>query len=319
MLKKITIALLSVVAVCVLAATLVACGDNASANSTGGGGANTEGGSSATEGDANSGGGIEGKISVVSREDGSGTRSAFIELFEVQETVGDQKVDQTTVDAIITNSTAVMLTTIAGDPRAIGYISLGSLDNSVKALDIDGVAATTANVKNGSYKIQRPFNIVTKTDGSLSPVAQDFLDFILSVEGQSVIEQEHYVQAVDGAPAYQAKSSTSGKVVVAGSSSVTPVMEALKEAYIALNPSVDVEIQQSDSSTGIQAAADGICDLGMSSRELKDAEVSAGLKPTVIAYDGIAIIVNNATNLKGLASEQIKEIYTGAVDRWENL
>ncbi|MDR0350553.1 MAG: substrate-binding domain-containing protein, partial [Coriobacteriales bacterium] len=171
--------------------------------------------------------GSAGAISVVAREDGSGTRSAFIELFEVQETVGDEKVDQTTVEAIITNSTAVMLTTIAGDPQAIGYISLGSLDDSVKALDIDGVAATTANVKSGAYKIQRPFNLITGAAGALSPAAQDFLDFVLSSEGQKVVEDNHYVSSVDGAKAYQASPDTSGKIVVAGSSSVTPVMEKL--------------------------------------------------------------------------------------------
>jgi phosphate transport system substrate-binding protein len=314
MFRKTVIALASVLTVFALAVTLVACAEDANADAAGTSDANA-GGAVATGNSS----GPEGKISVVSREDGSGTRSAFVELFEVLETVGDQKVDQTTLDAIITNSTAVMLTTIEGDPQAIGYISLGSLNSSVKALDIDGVAATTANVKNGSYKIQRPFNIVTKSDGALSPVAQDFLDFILSTEGQKVIEQEHYVQAVDGAPTYQAKSSTSGKVIVAGSSSVTPVMEVLKEAYIALNPGVDIEIQQSDSSTGIQAALDGICDLGMSSRELKDTETASGLKPTVIAYDGIAVIVNNAMSLKSLSSEQVKGIYTGAVSRWEDI
>jgi phosphate transport system substrate-binding protein len=259
----------------------------------------------------------EGKISVVAREDGSGTRSAFAELFKVEETVNGEKVDQTTPDAVITNSTAVMLTTIAGDPRAIGYISLGSLDSSVKALDIDGVAATTANVKNGSYAIQRPFNLATK--GDLSPVAQDFLDFILSSDGQKVVEDNHYVAEVDNAKAYEAKPTTSGKIVVAGSSSVTPVMEKLKEAYLAKNPDVTIEIQQSDSSTGIQAATDGICDIGMASRELKDTESAAGLEATVIARDGIAVIVNTSSSVKGLASAQVKEVYTGSITEWEKL
>jgi phosphate transport system substrate-binding protein len=274
----------------------------------------TEGGNSAGTGtgtDTNSAGGA---ISVVSREDGSGTRSAFIELLKIQD---ENKVDQTTPNAVVTNSTAVMLTTVSGDKSAIGYISLGSLDNSVKALDIDGVAATTDNVKNGSYAVQRPFNLVTK--GQISPVAQDFIDYILSSDGQGVIEGLHYVAVAENAKAYTAKSTTSGKVVVSGSSSVTPAIEALKEAYIALNPDVDIEIQTSDSSTGIQAAIDGICDIGMSSRDLKDTESAAGLEPTVIALDGIAIIVNTSSPLKGLTSEQVKDIYIGTVTTWEEV
>jgi phosphate transport system substrate-binding protein len=276
----------------------------------------TEGsGGGTTGGDTT--GGATGAISVVSREDGSGTRSAFVELFKVQEEINGEKVDQTTPGAVITNSTAVMLTTISGDKSAIGYISLGSLDSSVKALDIDGVPATTANVKNGSYAIQRPFNLVTK--GQLSAVAQDFVDFILSSDGQAVVEAEHYVAVVEGAKAYTAKSSTSGKIVVSGSSSVTPVMEKLKEAYIALNPDVTIEIQQSDSSTGIQAASEGICDIGMSSRELKDTETADGLEPTVIALDGIAVIVNTGSAISGLTSAQVKDIYVGTVTKWEEV
>ncbi|MDR2587279.1 MAG: substrate-binding domain-containing protein, partial [Coriobacteriales bacterium] len=177
--------------------------------------------------------------------------------------------------------------------------------------------ATTDNVKNGSYAVQRPFNLVTK--GQVSPVAQDFIDFILSSDGQAVVEEEHYVAVVEGAKAYTAKSTTSGKIVVSGSSSVTPVMEVLKEAYIALNPDVSIEIQTSDSSTGIQAAIDGICDIGMSSRGLKDTESAAGLEPTIIALDGIAIIVNNDSPLKGLSSAQVKDIYTGTVTKWEEV
>ncbi|MDR1082665.1 MAG: substrate-binding domain-containing protein [Coriobacteriales bacterium] len=259
----------------------------------------------------------EGAISVVAREDGSGTRSAFVELFKVEEEVNGEKVDATTPNAVITNSTAVMLTTISGDERAIGYISLGSLDTSVKALDIDGVAATTENVKNSSYAIQRPFNLVDK--GGLSAVAQDFMDFILSSEGQAVVEANHYVAVVDGAKAYTAAPTNSGKVVVAGSSSVTPVMEKLKEAYEGLNPDVTIEIQQSDSSTGIQAAIDGICDIGMASRELKDTEVAEGLTATIIARDGIAVIVNTKSSLSSMTSEQVKDIYTGAIGRWEEV
>ncbi|MDR0347705.1 MAG: substrate-binding domain-containing protein, partial [Coriobacteriales bacterium] len=262
-------------------------------------------------------GALEGSISVVAREDGSGTRSAFVELFKVEAEINGEKVDGTTVEAVITNSTAVMLTTIVGDPRAIGYISLGSLDNSVKALEINGVAATTENVKNSSYSIQRPFNLVDK--GQLSPVAQDFMNFILSSEGQAVVEENHYVAVVDGAKPYSASPTTKGKIIVEGSSSVFPVMEKLKEAYIALNPDVSIEVQQTDSSAGIQATLEGICDIGMASRALKDSEAGAGLKTTVIARDGIAVIVNKDSNLQGLTSEQVKDIYTGTVTRWEDL
>jgi phosphate transport system substrate-binding protein len=300
---------LAVIAIVGVVLVLSACSSAPAQDNAAGGGASNDGGGSAS--------GAEGRISVVAREDGSGTRSAFAELFEVEEEVNGETLDATTTDAVITNSTAVMMTTIAGDSRAIGYISLGSLDDSVKALDIDGVAATTANVKNGSYAIQRPFNLAVK--GQLSPVAQDFMDFILSSDGQAVVEENQYVAVVDGAKAYRSASGASGKLVVAGSSSVTPVMEKLKEAYQALNPDVTIEIQQSDSSTGIQAAIDGICDIGMASRELKDTEVSAGLEATVIARDGIAVIVNKGFVLNGLNSAQVKSIYEGSVTRWEEV
>jgi phosphate transport system substrate-binding protein len=288
-------------------------GDPATGNSTG----NSTGGFSGASNGGGAPSATEGKISVIAREDGSGTRSAFVELFKVETEVNGAKADGTTTSAVITNSTAVMLTTIVGDPRAIGYISLGSLDDSVKALEIDGVAATTANVKNGSYAVQRPFNLVT--NNQLSPLAQDFMNFILSGNGQAVVEENHYVAVVDGAKAYTASPTNSGKIVVAGSSSVTPVMEKLKEAYIALNPDVSIEVQQTDSSAGIQATIDGICDIGMASRELKDSETGAGLSATVIARDGIAVIVNRDSSISGLASSQVRDIYLGSVERWEDL
>ena len=204
--------------------------------------------------------GATGKITVVSREDGSGTRGAFIELFGVeQKNDAGEKVDYTTVDAEITNNTSVMMTTVAGNPNAIGYISLGSLNDSVKAVKIDGVEATVENVKSGDYQVCRPFNIVTKDD--LSEVAQDFIDFILSVEGQEVVAENGYI-ALDDVEAY-AGSAPEGKVVVAGSSSVTPVMEKLKEAYAEVNPNAEIEIQQSDSTTGVNSAIEGICDIGI--------------------------------------------------------
>ena len=255
-------------------------------------------------------------INVVSREEGSGTRGAFIELFGVQEKNADgEKVDMTTNTAIVTNSTAVMLTTVAGDANAIGYASLGSLDDSNKILQIDGVDATVENIKDGSYKISRPFNIVTQ-DG-LSDAAQDFVNFILSSDGQAVVEKSGYIP-LDDAPAYTAKTDK-GKTVVSGSSSVTPVMEKLKEAYNKINPNVEVEIQQSDSTTGILNAIEGTADIGMASRALEDAELSQGVTETVIALDGIGVIVNKENALSGLTSEQVKAIYTGEITSWDGL
>ena len=252
-------------------------------------------------------------ITAVSREDGSGTRGAFIELFGIEEEVNGEKVDMTTEEANITNSTSVMMSTVAQDEYAIGYISLGSLDDSVKAVKIDGSEATAENIKNGSYKISRPFNIATKED--LSDAAQDFEDFILSTEGQKVVEDNKYIP-LDDVSDYKSNGA-SGKVVVAGSSSVSPVMEKLKEAYQAVNSDVEVEIQTSDSTTGMQNAIDGVCDIGMASRELKDSEKEAGLTPTVIAMDGIAVVVNNDNPTDELSSDQVKSIFTGDVLTWD--
>ena len=252
-------------------------------------------------------------ITVVSREDGSGTRGAFVELFGIEEEVNGEKVDMTTEEANITNSTSVMMSTVAQDEYAIGYISLGSLDDSVKAVKIDGSEATAENIKNGSYKISRPFNIATKED--LSDAAQDFEDFILSTEGQKVVEDNKYIP-LDDVSDYKSNGA-SGKVVVAGSSSVSPVMEKLKEAYQAVNSDVEVEIQTSDSTTGMQNAIDGVCDIGMASRELKDSEKEAGLTPTVIAMDGIAVVVNNDNPTDERSSDQVKSIFTGDVLTWD--
>lgn len=252
-------------------------------------------------------------ITVVSREDGSGTRGAFVELFGIEEEVNGEKVDMTTEEANITNSTSVMMSTVAQDEYAIGYVSLGSLDDSVKVVDIDGSEATADNIKNGSYKISRPFNIATKDD--LSDAAQDFENFILSKDGQKVVEDNKYIP-LDDVSDYTSNGA-SGKVVVAGSSSVSPVMEKLKEAYEAVNSDVEVEIQTSDSTTGMQNAIDGVCDIGMASRELKDSEKEAGLTPTVIAMDGIAVVVNNDNPTDELSSDQVKSIFTGDVLTWD--
>lgn len=256
------------------------------------------------------------EISVVSREDGSGTRGAFIELFGIEQKDADgNKVDMTIDDANITNSTSVMMTTVAGDEYAMGYISLGSLNDTVKAVQIDGATPSVDNVKNGSYKIARPFNIVTK-DG-LSDVAQDFINYIMSSEGQKIVEENGYVP-IDGATAYTSNGAT-GKIVVAGSSSVTPLMEKMKEAYLATATGVEIEVQQSDSTTGASAAADGIADIGMCSRDIKDSEKEAGLVPTTIAMDGIVVIVNKANPIDELTTDHVNHVYTGSATTWDDM
>jgi phosphate transport system substrate-binding protein len=254
-------------------------------------------------------------ISVVSREEGSGTRGAFIELFGVLVEEGGTEKDMTVPTAIETNTTDVMMTQVAGDPYAIGYLSMGSLNETVKAFTIDGVQASVDNVKNGSYKIQRPFNIATQA--SLSDVAQDFINYIMSGEGQSVVAAEGYIAVDEAAPAY-AYNGASGKIVIAGSSSVTPVMEKLQEAYLALHPEITIEIQMTDSSAGMTSAINGSCDIGMASRDLKETELAA-LMPTVIAYDGIVVIANNSNPTAGLTGEQVRQIFTGEITKWSAL
>ena len=255
------------------------------------------------------------KIVVVSREDGSGTRGAFIELFGIEQKKDGKKIDLTTENAAITNSTAVMMTTVAGNKDAIGYISLGSLNNTVKALKIDGAEASAANVKNGSYKISRPFNIVTK--GEPKPIAKDFISFIMSKEGQEVVSKAGYIGKTDAANYVANKKS--GKIVVAGSSSVTPAMEKLKEAYKKLNPDVNIEVQQSDSTTGVKSAISGICDIGMASRGLKKSEIEKGVQATVIATDGIAVIVNKENKVDNMTKAQVADIFMGKVATWDKL
>lgn len=255
-------------------------------------------------------------ITVVSREDGSGTRGAFIELFGIEEKdASGKKVDNTTDDATITNSTEVMMTTVAGDEAAIGYTSLGALNSSIKALKVDGAEATAANVKSGTYKISRPFNIATK--GTVSEVTQDFINYILSEDGQKIVESNGYIS--QGNSGEFTSNGASGKIVVAGSSSVTPVMEKLLEAYQKVNTGAKIELQESDSTTGMTAAIDGTCDIGMASRELKDSEKSAGLTNQVIALDGIAVIVNNKNSASNITSEQVKAIFTGETTDWSNV
>lgn len=257
-----------------------------------------------------------GAITVVSREDGSGTRGAFVELFGIEEEKDGEKIDQTTEEASITNSTSVMMTTVSGDENAIGYISLGSLNDTVKAVKIDGEEATAENVADDKYKVSRPFNIVTGKE--VSEPAQDFVNYIMSAEGQQIIEDNGYIKEEKEAPAYEA-TDVSGKVVVAGSSSVSPVMEKLKEAYEEVNKEVTVEIQTSDSTTGVNSTNEGICDIGMASRELKDEEKDLGLNAQVIARDGIAVIVNNENDIEDLTSDQVKAVFTGETTEWEDL
>jgi phosphate transport system substrate-binding protein len=256
-------------------------------------------------------------ITVISREDGSGTRGAFVELFGIEEKdANGEKVDRTIDSAQITNNTSVMMTSVAGDMYAIGYISLGSLNDTVKAVKIDGVEPSVENVKNESYKIARPFNIAYKED-SLSDVSKDFIDYIMSTEGQQIVTDNGYIN-IDGAAAYSG-SKPSGKIVVAGSSSVSPVMEKLSEAYMKLNSGATIEIQTSDSTTGMTSAGDGVCDIGMASRELKDSELETGLTPLVIAMDGIAVIVNKDNTAEDISSDNIKSVYTGDTKTWESL
>ncbi len=254
-----------------------------------------------------------GEITVISRESGSGTRGAFIELFGVEEKDADgNKVDRTVATADIGDSTGVVMTSVASNENAIGYISLGAVNDTVRALAIDGAEPTVENVKNGTYKIARPFNIATC--GEPSELAADFIGFILSSDGQAVVEAKSYIP-LETTEGYSG-NKPAGKLVVGGSSSVTPLMEKLVEAYLAINTNAEIEIQQSDSTVGMQSAISGAYDIGMASRDLKESELAEGLVPTVIATDGIAVIVNPSNGIAGLSSEQVKSIYTGEATDW---
>lgn len=255
------------------------------------------------------------EITVISREEGSGTRGAFIELVGVEQKVDGVKTDMTVETAEIASSTSVVITTVSGNRNAIGYISLGSLSKEVKALTIDGVYPSVEAVKDGSYKLSRPFNVAYL---SLSDVAADFLSYVMSADGQAVIEKKGYIKVAEDAEGYTSKG-LSGTLTISGSSSVYPVMEVLVENYSALNPSVRITLQQSDSTTGLNDAASGTSDIGMASRELKASEVEKGLTGKAIALDGIAVIVNNENAVDGLTTESVRDIYTGAVTSWDNL
>lgn len=313
--KKKTVSLLMTMAL--TAAMLAGCGSAETADTTAAADTTAEAEDTAAAADtATADFDTEEDISVYSREDGSGTRGAFIELFGVEEKdANGEKIDNTTEDATITNNTSVMMTGVAGDDYAIGYVSLGSLNDTVKALKIDGVEPTVENIKSDSYKVYRPFNIATK--GEVSEAAQDFIDYILSAEGQQIVSDEGYITIDDAAPAF-AGGQASGSVTVAGSSSVSPVMEKLAEAYMKLNGNVKIEIQTSDSTTGMTSAMDGVCDIGMASRELKDTE-TAELTATVIAQDGIAVVVNNNNPIDNLTKDQVKSIYVGETTSWSEV
>lgn len=265
-------------------------------------------GSSSSSGSDNS----LGNISVISREDGSGTRGAFVELLKIEDANGN---DATSNSAEITNSTSVMLTTVSGNKKAIGYVSLGSLTPEVRPISIDGVEPTAETIKAGTYTVARPFNIVYK-EGSLSPLDQDFMAYILSDAGQKIIEEDGYL-SVGAGKAYTA-SNLSGTITLAGSTSVSPVMEVLADAYKALNPNVTIEIQQSGSSAGITSATEGVCHFGMSSRDLTSSEAAA-LTSVKIATDGIAVIVNKANSISNLSKDQIKKIFMGEITAWSDL
>jgi len=261
-------------------------------------------------------GGSSDKITVISREDGSGTRGAFIELTGIEEKDSNgNKTDNTKKDALICKSTDVVLTQVSGDKNAIGYISFGSLNDTVKALKVEGVEPSTATIESGDYKIVRPFNIAVK-DG-LSDAAQDFENYILSSEGQDIIEKAGYIKIDKSAAAYSSNNA-SGKVVVSGSSSVTPVMEKLAEAYQKANTNVTVDVQQSDSSTGIKDAINGTSDIGMASRDISDDELSQGIKSVTIAQDAIAVIVNKDNAVEDITMDEIKAIYTGSKTTWSD-
>ena len=288
-----------------MATTMTACGGSNDQSAAG------------SAGDASTGSGaLSGAITVISREDGSGTRGAFVELTGVEEkNDAGEKIDNTTVDAEIANKTDVVLTSVAGNEKAIGYVSLGSLNDTVKAVKVDDVEATVDNVKSGDYKLSRPFNIATK--GEPTGVAKDFINFILSQEGQAVVAENKYIPVDDAAAAFTSDQS-SGQITVGGSSSVSPVMEKLIDAYKALNPNAQIDLQTSDSTAGMTGTMDGTFAIGMASRELKDEEKTE-LTATSIALDGIAVVVNPANPIENLTMDQIKSIYIGETTAWDAL
>ena len=309
--KKTSRVLTLAVAALMAVSAFAGCGNN---NSSSNGSSSADSSSAKSETTASASFDTSKGISVITREQGSGTRDAFVELTGILVKDGDTKTDNTAASAVTVNGTEAVITNVKGNDAAIGYISLGSLNDSVKAAKIENVEATAENVKSGDYKISRPFNIAYK--GELEGLAKDFVDFIMSADGQKVVSDNGYVTVSENA-AYSG-SKPSGKIVVAGSSSVSPVMEKLIEAYKAINTGADIELQTTDSSAGMTAAIEGTCDIGMASRELKDKEASE-LKSETIAKDGIAVIVNTNNTLDSLTLDQVKAIYTGETKVWSDV
>ena len=258
-------------------------------------------------------GGVNTNINVISREEGSGTRNAFVELMGIKV----EGVDNTTLAAEISSSTSVVMATVAGNKNAIGYISLGSVNDTVKAVNIEGVEATAENIHRGEYIAARPFNIVTGT--KMSELTQDFTRFIMSKEGQAIIGEEGYIKAVEETESYYKHRNLSGRLVLAGSTSVAPVMDVLSDAYKTMYPEVEIEIQQTGSGAGIISTIEGACNIGMSSRDLKDEEEAKGVRQTRIALDGIAVIVNIDNNIENLTKEELRRIFTGEITGWDDL
>lgn len=252
-------------------------------------------------------------IFPISREMGSGTRGAFVEIFKIQKEVRNKKVDATTQKAEVTNSTGVMMTTVANSANSIGYISLGSLNDTIKAVNIDGVAPSVQNINNKTYTISRPFNVVTK---STNPLIEDFLKYSLSQEAKGIVEKAGYISV---AKDFYSSKKPSGKIIVAGSSSVTPLMEKLKESYEKINPNAEIEIQQSDSTTGVNSVVEGIADIGMASREIKESELKKGINAQVLAIDGLAVIVNKQNPINNLKKDDVKRIFLGEITSWEQV
>ena len=252
-------------------------------------------------------------IFPISREMGSGTRGAFVEIFGIQKEVRNKKVDATTQKAEVTNSTGVMMTTVANSANSIGYISLGSLNDTIKAVSIDGVSPSVQNINNKTYGISRPFNVVTKT---MNPVIEDFLKYALSKEAKGIVEKAGYISVAKDS---YVSTKLSGKIIIAGSSSVTPLMEKLKESYEKINPNVEIEIQQSDSTTGVNSVVEGIADIGMASREIKESELKKGINTQVLAIDGLAVIVNKENPISNLKKEDVRKIFLGEITSWEQV
>lgn len=252
-------------------------------------------------------------IYPISREMGSGTRGAFVDIFDVKKQIGNKKIDATSKKAEVTNSTGVMITTVANSKNAIGYISLGSLNDTVKAVKIDGVTPSVENVNNKSYTVFRPFNLAVSSNNEL---VNDFLAYIGSNLSKNIIQKAGYIAIYDNE---FSSAKPSGKIVVAGSSSITPLMEKLKEGYKLVNPNATIEIQQSDSTTGINSAIEKIADIAMVSREFKTNELKSGLKTQILALDGLAVIVNKENSINSLSKESVKKIFTGEITDWNRV